>query len=685
MMKKIQLFLLIILFTQLGFAQDINNKTAQLVAENFFKYTNPTKVDYNKNPLILTSVIKSEQIPLMYLFNTKENNGFVLITSSSKLQPILAYSFDKPFALDNMSPSVKEYLEFYKSEILFSIENEVKTSKTNSELWDKYKSSVLLEKSLIKDIDEVSPLIQTNWGQACFYNASCPSDTAGYCDRTLVGCVATAMGQILKYHNFPNMGTSSHQYNHYIYGNIFADFNETVYDWSNMPNEIYDHNSDIAELLFHCGVSINMYYGPNSSGANTENTLLALINYFNYKESAQYILKDNYSSEDWSVLIKNELNNSRPVHSRGQGSGGHSFVIDGFQDNFFHVNWGWSGFSNGYFYLNELTPGSQDYSFYQGAIVGIQPNLSNTCIEQKLLTGRKGAFNDGSGNLDYLSNSSCQWLIQPSNLFNIKLSFIDFNTVEDEDFVYIYDGETTSDPLIGAFSGLNIPEEIISNTNSLLVEFISESLNSEKGWLATYSTLTCAGDHVYTSSSGTITDGSGVYNYSDELNCSWLIDIESESDIVLEFSEFRTEAGYDSLFIYDGIDETGPLLAVLTGDTLPPLLYATLGTVYINFKTDVAVSDSGWTLNYKIPELINEKVFTEINVYPNPVDEILNIDLGNEVSGKLEIYNCFGQLILNRDLNNPNNIVDLSNIIKGAYFVEIKAGAKRVIKKIIII
>jgi PKD repeat protein len=144
-----------------------------------------------------------------------------------------------------------------------------------------------------------------------------------------------------------------------------------------MPDVLFSSNSAVAQLIYHCGVAVNMDYKPQYSGAGIIEARNALVNYFNYASTTQIVQRAAYSEVSWKALIKSELDSARPVFYSGynqNNTGGHAFVCDGYQANdFFHINWGWGGQYDGYFLLNVLNPNSNNFSYTQSAIVGIKP------------------------------------------------------------------------------------------------------------------------------------------------------------------------------------------------------------------------------------------------------------------------------------------------------------------------
>jgi len=247
----------------------------------------------------------------------------------------------------------------------------------------------------------VAPLISTKWDQSPYYNLLCPFDNTK-AERTVTGCVATAMAQVMKFWNYPATGTGFHSYNHSAYGTLSANFGSTTYSWTEMPNQLTSSSTTaqknaVATLMYNCGVSVDMDYGVSSTGGSsayvissasvgTYCTEHALKTYFGYKSTLQGIKKASYSNANWITLLKNELNASRPIVYAGFGDGGHCFVCDGYDNNdYFHFNWGWAGQNDGYFALSALNPGSGgagggSYEFTNGqqALIGIEPANNGT-------------------------------------------------------------------------------------------------------------------------------------------------------------------------------------------------------------------------------------------------------------------------------------------------------------------
>ena len=247
----------------------------------------------------------------------------------------------------------------------------------------------------------VSPLLSTTWNQTQYYNNLCPYNSY-LGERTVTGCVATAMAQVMKYWNHPATGHGSHSYAHSYYGTLSANFGTTTYAWTSMPAQLTSSSTTaqrtaVATLMYHVGVAMEMNYDVAANGGSgalaysngdpfepsAEN---ALRTYFKYKSSLRQVSIDDYSNADWSALLMSELNASRPILYSGRDStGGHCFVCDGYDNGGqFHINWGWGGWCDGYYAIGSLNPSSggtggnasSTFNLKNVAVIGIEPNSS---------------------------------------------------------------------------------------------------------------------------------------------------------------------------------------------------------------------------------------------------------------------------------------------------------------------
>lgn len=240
--------------------------------------------------------------------------------------------------------------------------------------------------------ERVEPLLSDTWGQEAPNNNFCPIDSTG--KRCVVGCVATAMSQVMRYWQWPATGRGSHTYTDSIgcKQTLTADFSAHTYDWGNILDSYEEGRYNqaqadaIALLSSDCGISVNMRYGANDSGARSVYQPIAMTNYFGYDRGAQLLFRDFYSLDEITLILKKELAAGRPILISGyNNNGGHAFVIDGYDENdWFHTCWGNAGGTdNTYTYLPYMVPDqptwySKDspengFNFLQIFTIGIMP------------------------------------------------------------------------------------------------------------------------------------------------------------------------------------------------------------------------------------------------------------------------------------------------------------------------
>jgi len=306
-------------------------------------------------------------------------SGFVLTSNNNQLIPVLAYSLNKNFDILEIPIHLEMTLSKYEIEIDQLLQNNI-IDNENLYLW----LNLLRNKESEEPVRNVDPLLTAEWDQGPSFNLQCPYDNNGPGNHAVVGCVAVGMGQLMHYWQHPQVGTGSHSYTHPNYGLLEADFENTNYNFSNMTD--LTGNLAVQQLLFHAGVSVEMDYGPQGSGApggpfssfDYPNAFSALHENFGYSNEMQWLSKDDYSNLNWLNLIKNELDNDRPIAydaCANDGLGCHFWNIDGYENNYLHCNWGWGGQGNGFYIYTALGPDDEPYLFNseEFMIIGITP------------------------------------------------------------------------------------------------------------------------------------------------------------------------------------------------------------------------------------------------------------------------------------------------------------------------
>ena len=364
-MRKLFLLLIISLMSLSLMAERIEESTALNVAKTIMPQSQ------------LVDISSKTGFNNFYIFS--DDNSFVIVAADDRATPILGYSNDFPFVVENMPENINYWLTSLNDEIQYAIDNSIAASDDIRSDWEDLKNGIKPEP---KHRASVEPLVATHWNQGAPYNNMCPGGS-------VTGCGATAMAMVMKYWEWPRQGEGSHSYYENDYGNLSVNFANTIYDWDNMvdmptTSSPQVQQDAVATLMYHCGVSIEMDYSPESSGAYPNDVIDALITYFDYSSNIQGLSKNYYSNAEWKNILKTELNAERPILYSGWDiyGGGHGFVCDGYDnsDNF-HFNWGWGGSCDGYYAMGALSPGSGGTGSGSGyynednyILVGVQPN-----------------------------------------------------------------------------------------------------------------------------------------------------------------------------------------------------------------------------------------------------------------------------------------------------------------------
>jgi PKD repeat protein len=357
-------------------ATPIDSTTAKIAAANFYALRYSIK---NPNLSLVYTEMSPEGEPAYYIYNVYPDSGrgFVIISADDAAHPIIGYSSEGYYSLAHLSTNFTYWMKRYKTQVADIRQRHVKPTADIADEWNAYKNNMPLKRA-VKSSNSVTPLVSTMWAQAPYFNAECP----GNC---VAGCVATAMGQIMKYWAYPPHGVGTSSYTDAPFGALSAIYDTTHYYWSEMPANIVRKNPQVATLMYDCGISVNMSYVDSSSSSymivsdnppSGISAQSAFMKYFGYNSSTiQGLYMSNYSGSEWISLLENELNNKRPFQYAGSGNqGGHSWVCDGYEsNNYFHMNWGWAGYEDGYFNLSSLNPDNIPLSDGEEALIGIQP------------------------------------------------------------------------------------------------------------------------------------------------------------------------------------------------------------------------------------------------------------------------------------------------------------------------
>lgn len=387
-MRKILLLFSLFLMTLVAWGEPIDRNEA-LKQANAFLSSKGIPVRQSLDMAYAQPGKAAEARSLYYVFNVGNDKGFVIVAGDDAVSPILAYADRGDFSEREMAPAAKAMLESYAQQI------------------EMIQQNPSLAVAASTSYAAIAPMVETQWNQMEPYNYMCPTIT-GEPGRSVTGCVATAMAQIMYYHKWPVAETKAIPAYQMSTGELIAGADPVTLDWDAMQltytgSEAEDDPAAVAvaQLMVLCGKGAQMNYSYYASGAGDGAMLNALKTYFDYDGAAQQLHRADYANAEWEKIIYDELAAQRPVYLSGfsvsaSGSVGHAFVCDGYDgQGLYHINWGWGGMSDGFFRLTLLNPddhgtggnnGSGGFNMDEGAIIGIQPNQGGTLQETAELT-----------------------------------------------------------------------------------------------------------------------------------------------------------------------------------------------------------------------------------------------------------------------------------------------------------
>lgn len=683
MKKFLSLIILALLTTNIANSQ-ISSLEAETIARKclILKSPNTDLKQHFENAKVSSVFVETENNETLWYVVNFQPKGFVIVSADTLYHPIIAFSWRTNFDLPIPESAIKMWMQNQKDQIHKVKSKNLVTPRVKNE-WEMYFSS---DVNTLKNKQQriVTPLLSTQWNQSVYYNELCPKDPAGPDGKTLAGCVATAIGQLMNYYRYPLTGTGSYTSQYTTYGTQTVNFGQANYKWSEMGTKLTRSNLAIAELLYHIGVSVDMHYGPNGSGMWNHKAAHTMKTYFGYVNETEYMFRDTVTA-NWYGIIIDHIDRGEPLYYAGwtdnQYVSGHAFVADGYQDSiFFHFNWGWGGSFDGYFNIDNLIVGGSDFTTMHEAVVNMFPasNYPYYCTGTQILNSLDGLIDDGSGPLfDYANNQNCSWLIAPfDTISSIVLDFLKFS-LKPNDLLKVYKGQDNNGQLLATYSSTNPPPTSFTVIGSkVYLNFTSDANDVDKGFLISYKAnqvKTCSGLKTITAPSGEITDGSGIYNYQNTNNCRWRLEVPNAVLYSINFTEFDIDST-DFVRIQNIND--GSIVATLRGNQIPEPIFVYSDKVLISFVSGQTENDKGFKLQYNtyFQNINNEGLANNFIIYPNPANEKINLELVDKTNQikQIEIINMLGQLIFSFENSTEDDKINLniSKIENGIYFVK---------------
>lgn len=657
MKKSFLTLLLAVLFISGMQAKPVDMQTAKSLGEKFLKANTEIKSVSTE----LTYTVYADNGSAAFYVFTMQPKGFVIVSADDRAKPILGYSTESVFSAEEIADGLQSFFKNYQagfSQIMAA--NEERTPEAVAD-WERLAATGKINDAKITR--EVPRLLTSIWNQSALYNDLCPIDTLGPNNHVYAGCVATAMSQIMYYWQWPQTGSGMNAYNCYPYGDLSANFGATTYDFSMMPDYLDwtsrpEEIQAVALLQYHAGISVNMGYSPEGSGAYSELVLYALETYFHYDGlSMEFNYKYAYTDLVWDNMLRENLDYGMPLYYSASGDdGGHAFVCDGYDDNdMFHFNWGWQGLDNGYYPINGFYLSHYSFPDYHAALFGIYPGgefcyrplpVSDLHVEEVSAGANRVSFTTPSftecelelGQLDSVVVMRNNVVVHTEKdvALGAELSFVD------TDALGICHYSLT--PWYYGSVGMAKKDTILNGPTCELTFHLHDSVGD--GWIAESISIVDSRGHAVARLG--LTEGS---------DATLTVEVPSDDELSLRWA--YSIGGKDDESYFEVYDWNGSLVYATNGKPT----VGELCQVYTDCGDDVAEN--------------NEAGF---NLYPNPTESQVTIE-GVEVEW-LEVYNAIGQ----RVAASCQQTIDLSGMENGLYFFRVRTAegkvySEKVIKK----
>jgi len=354
-------------------AAPVTRQQAQQRASHFLALRGKTQTPLLVKQQARTDAFAAKDAASYYVFNASDGRGFVIVSGDDRTDDILGWSDSGTFDPQDIPVNMKAWLQGYADQIEWLDKKGIEKSQRT-----------VLKAAQVHS--SISPMLASLWNQTQPYNNLTPTYTQNSETKHCVtGCVATAMAQLMYFHRWPATSSALPGYSKGSY--TLPALPATTFDWSTMYDTYAngEDGSEVAKLMLYCGQSVEMNYGSGSSEASTADAPARMAKYFGYDANYRILWRKDFFYDEWVNAIYNELAAGRPILFSGQSvGGGHAFICDGFaHDDYFHINWGWGGRSNGNFKLSLLAPHEQGaggsstsdgYDLQQYVVTGIRPD-----------------------------------------------------------------------------------------------------------------------------------------------------------------------------------------------------------------------------------------------------------------------------------------------------------------------
>ena len=644
----LSLLLVTLLFGGLQ-AKPVDVATAKSLGIKFMNVN--TEIKSASADLVYTAYTESD-VPCFYVFAMKPK-GFVIVSADDRAKPILGYSTESTFSAEEIADGLQSFFRNYRagfSQMMAA--NEERTADAVRD-WERLAAMGMINDAKITR--EMPPMLTSIWNQSSLYNDLCPVDSLGPNNHVYAGCVATAMSQIMNYWQWPQSGTGMHSYIIQGYGELGVNFETACYrydlmpdflDWTSTAEEIHA----VAQLQYHAGVSVDMTYSPEGSGAYSYSVGGALEMYFNYDgEYMDFDYRDWHTDAEWNSMLRDNLDMGMPLYYSAQGNdGGHAFVCDGYDGNdMFHFNWGWQGLDNGFYAINGFYLSHYSFPDFHGALFGIYPNgdycyrplpVADLNIEEATQGTNRITFTAPDMTLcDFVLNQIDSIIIVRNNeIIHVESAVPGGAQVTYDDHDALGICHYAVYPYSYGYVGDVKFDTILNGPTCELTFHLHDSVGD--GWIA---------------KSISIVDSRGIavtrLGLSEGSEATVVVEVPSDDELALHWAYAIGGKDNESYFeVYDWNDH---------------LIYATNGRPFVGELCRF------YTNCHEDVTEMNEKV---MNVYPNPTNGQIVVE-GIDVKS-IEVYNALGQKVA----DSHQQVIDLFDLESGVYFLRVTSDAGQV-------
>ena len=357
---RLVLTVAVIMTSTTGFAQQRSMDEVMSIAHNHLQNRTSRTGQRLAPPLETATTLRASQLfptalrmsnaEAFYVLSYPQSDCFVMVSGDERMSPVLAYSNEHSFDFDNMAPQTKAFIEAYVNQAK-ALESNTPHKLNNHRAPDDVTPT------------KVDQLLTTTWSQRAPYNNRCPVIGTR---RTLTGCVATAISQLMNYYKYPKVGVGNLNYTtETAQIPISIDYSTIYFSWDNMLDRYNGGYNDeeanaVSELMYAAGTSVHMDYGLDASSSNLGDAAYSLIRYFKYDTDIIDVIYDRMNPTTFHQFLIQELQSGRPIPCAGNNEkgDGHAFIIDGMTPDgdsapFYHINWGWGGSDDGNFKIVE--------------------------------------------------------------------------------------------------------------------------------------------------------------------------------------------------------------------------------------------------------------------------------------------------------------------------------------------